>query len=122
MSRLYLRFYLALVASLGIFVVAAVCFMRLQAGPMALPGEHIIYARQNFHIVMGVLAFGIGLVALPLVRQITKRRQRLQRGVESLGAGDLSARVPVEGNDEVAQLASSFNRSAARIEQLVKAN
>jgi signal transduction histidine kinase len=28
----------------------------------------------------------------------------------------------VEGNDEVAQLASSFNRAAGRIEQLVKAN
>jgi signal transduction histidine kinase len=45
--------------------------------------------------------------------------ERLQAGVESLGAGDLSARVSVEGKDEVAQLAQSFNRSAARIEELV---
>ena len=61
-------------------------------------------------------------MALPFVRQITKRLERLQRGVESLGAGDLSARVAVEGTDEVARLASSFNRAAGRIEQLVKAN
>jgi signal transduction histidine kinase len=44
----------------------------------------------------------------------------LQHGVESLGAGDLTARVAVEGSDEVAQLAASFNRAAGQIEQLVQ--
>ena len=39
-----------------------------------------------------------------------------------LGAGELSARVKVEGKDEVARLAESFNRSAARIEELVSAH
>jgi len=42
--------------------------------------------------------------------------------VESLGAGDLTARVAVEGHDEVAQLARAFNRAAARIEELVSAH
>jgi signal transduction histidine kinase len=56
------------------------------------------------------------------VRRLTKRLERLQRGVESLGAGDLSARVPVEGRDEVASLAASFNRAAERIEALVGAH
>jgi signal transduction histidine kinase len=42
--------------------------------------------------------------------------------VEALGAGDLAARVTVEGRDEVATLASSFNRSAERIERLVNAH
>jgi len=37
------------------------------------------------------------------------------------GAGDLRARVPVEGRDEVAGLATSFNRAADRIEALVGA-
>ena len=36
-------------------------------------------------------------------------------------AGDLCARVPVEGRDEVAELARSFNRAADRIEALVGA-
>lgn len=38
-----------------------------------------------------------------------------------LGAGQLSTRIAVEGQDEVARLATSFNRSAARIEALVDA-
>jgi signal transduction histidine kinase len=67
-----------------------------------------------------VLAVGVG--AFPVVRTLTKRLERLQRGVESLGAGDLSARVRVEGRDEVADLAASFNRAAARIEELVSAH
>jgi signal transduction histidine kinase len=43
----------------------------------------------------------------------------LQTRVEALGAGDLQARVEVEGRDEVAELARSFNRAAMRIGQLV---
>jgi len=56
------------------------------------------------------------------VRRLTGRLERLQRGVESLGAGDLTARVKVEGRDEVARLARSFNQAAARIESLVSAH
>ena len=59
------------------------------------------------------------ICAYPLVRGLTRRLERLQAGVELLGAGDLSARVKVEGKDEVARLAQSFNRAAARIEELV---
>ena len=57
------------------------------------------------------LAFAISIGAYPLVRWLTKRLERLQVGVESLGAGDLKARVTVEGRDEVARLATSFNRA-----------
>lgn len=68
------------------------------------------------------LALAVAIGAFPLVRRLTKRLERLQRGVESLGKGDLAARVPVEGGDEVARLAQSFNRSAARIEAVVNAH
>ena len=73
-------------------------------------------------IFLGLIGVGIGLGALPFVRRLTSRLQRLQKGVEEMGAGDLSARAPVEGRDEVAQLASSFNEAATKIERLVSAN
>jgi signal transduction histidine kinase len=79
------------------------------------------HARFIFHIMLMLLALAIGVAAFPIVRQISKRLERLQRGVESLGAGDLTARVAVEGRDEVARLAASFNRAAGQIEQLVQA-
>jgi len=71
---------------------------------------------------LGVIALVVALCAYPLVRRLTRRLERLQVGVESLGAGDLSARVKVEGKDEVARLAESFNSAAARIEELVSAH
>jgi signal transduction histidine kinase len=71
---------------------------------------------------LGAIALVVAICAYPLVRRLTRRLERLQAGVESLGAGDLSARVSVEGKDEVARLAESFNRAAARIEALVGAH
>jgi len=57
-----------------------------------------------------------------VVRRLGRRLERLKDGVERLGSGDLGARVPVEGRDEVATLAASFNRSAERIEELIAAH
>jgi len=73
-------------------------------------------------LCLSVLALAVGVGAYPIVRPLTRRLERLQAGVESLGAGDLAARVAVEGNDEVVHLAQSFNRAAGRIEALVGAH
>lgn len=75
----------------------------------------------GFLAVLALLALAVAVVAYPLARGLTGRIERLQAKVEALGAGDLSIRVPVEGKDEVAALAHSFNRAAERIEALVEA-
>jgi signal transduction histidine kinase len=79
-------------------------------------------SRMNLHLLLLVAAVGIGLAAYPIIRQLSARLERLQRAVDSLGAGDLAARVAVEGHDEIAGLAASFNRAASQIEQLIRAN
>jgi two-component system, OmpR family, sensor histidine kinase RstB len=81
--------------------------------------RHAPYA---LFLVLALLALAVGVGAYPVVRRLTSRLERLQAGVESLGAGELSARVKVEGSDEVARLAESFNRAARRIEELVGAH
>ncbi|MBI1213643.1 MAG: HAMP domain-containing protein, partial [Alphaproteobacteria bacterium] len=78
------------------------------------------WAALGFHLLLAALA--VGLAALPVARGLTRRLEKLQRAVDTLGAGDLSARVDISGKDEVASLAASFNRAAARIEELVAAN
>jgi signal transduction histidine kinase len=80
------------------------------------------HAPYGLFVVLALLALAVGVGAYPVVRRLTSRLERLQAGVESLGAGELSARVRVEGHDEVAQLAESFNRAAGRIEELVGAH
>jgi signal transduction histidine kinase len=101
------------------------------AGPtlvLSLPDGRLVVARWRpphrlFGLLgaLGLLAIAIALGAYPVVRRITRRLERLQTRVEALGAGDLTTRVKVEGRDEVAKLASSFNRAADRIERLVNA-
>jgi two-component system, OmpR family, sensor histidine kinase RstB len=73
-------------------------------------------------LFLGGIALAVAIAAYPVVRGLTRRLERLQAGVETLGAGNLSARVKVEGRDEVARLAASFNRAAARIEELMGAH
>jgi len=72
--------------------------------------------------VLALVALAVGIAAHPVVRRITRRLERLEASVNALGEGDLSARVRVRGHDEVARLAASFNRAAARIETLVKSH
>ena len=73
-------------------------------------------------VALVLLLLAVAVAAHPVVRRLTRRLERLQAGVETLGRGDLSARVKVEGHDEIARLATSFNRAATRIEELVNAH
>ncbi len=75
----------------------------------------------GFLAMMGLLMLAVGIGAYPLAKRLTGRLVRLQDHVNHLGAGDLSVRVEVEGKDEVAALARSFNRAAERIQKLVMA-
>lgn len=74
----------------------------------------------GFVFALVLIALVMAALAYPLARRLTRRLERLQRSVEQLGTGDLAARAPVQGNDEVAALARSFNRSAERIEALMR--
>jgi signal transduction histidine kinase len=71
---------------------------------------------------LGMVAIAVAVAAFPVVRGLGRRLERLRAGVDRLGGGDLAARVKVEGRDEVAALAESFNRSAQRIEELMAAH
>jgi signal transduction histidine kinase len=98
--------------------------MHLKDGRLLLLSNAPINFRYPAHILLLMLltmALVVGVAAYPVIRRMGKRLERLQAGVESLGSGDLSARVEVEGRDEVARLAESFNRAASRIEELVAA-
>ncbi len=106
-------------------------WMRGRGGPavvIELPDGRWLVGRPRRHghgfawlSALGLLALVTALGAYPIVRRLTGRLERLRTRVEQLGSGDLSARVEVEGSDEVAALARSFNRAASRIEGVVDA-
>jgi methyl-accepting chemotaxis protein WspA len=65
-------------------------------------------------IVMGVTGFG---VAIAIVRSTHELNTRIKQMAS--GAGDLTARVTVDGTDDMAQLASGFNAVIAKIQAIV---
>lgn len=73
----------------------------------------------HLFLAIAMLTVATGVAVYPLVRRLTRRLEVLKEHVEALGDGRLDKRVPVEGSDEIARLADSFNRTADRIERLV---
>ena len=68
-----------------------------------------------------LLALLLGSANLGMVRalgrSITAAVGALQRGAERLEAGDLSHRIPVEGEDDLWEVAAAFNRMAVGLER-----
>lgn len=63
--------------------------------------------------VVGVLGLSVGVL---LSRQILRPLTKLREGALSLGRGQLDHRIIVEGSDELAQLARTFNQMAGRLQ------
>ncbi len=70
-------------------------------------------------IAIGSLVFSPGAVLFSylVARGMTRRVETLARTAARLRAGDFTARVTVEGQDELAQLQEDFNRMAADLQQ-----
>src|SRR5262245_41286951 len=68
---------------------------------------------------LAVVAVTMAIGLYPVARWITRRVERLDRAVRRWGEGELAQRVDVDGRDEIATLAESFNRAAEQIEALV---
>ncbi len=91
-------------------------FVTIRLNRPSLPSDEF-----SFAVFITLLTMTIAGVIYPFIRRLTRKLERLQSGVEKIGAGYLGARVNVEGNDEVASLARSFNAAAEQIEKLVAA-
>ena len=85
-------------------------------------GSDAFWTRPPFGFLwlLGIVSVAVALGVYPIIRRLTQRLEALQRSVQKFGEGDLSVRVPAQGQDEVADLARQFNAAAERVETLVK--
>ncbi|MDT8879216.1 methyl-accepting chemotaxis protein [Halomonas saccharevitans] len=69
-------------------------------------------------VVVGLLA---ALLLGALLKMVFRRLLAARDAMESVasGSGDLTRRLPEEGNDEVAQIANAFNRFVSRMETVM---
>jgi len=73
----------------------------------------------GFLWMLGLVGLAVAVGVYPILRRVTQRLETLQQGVQKWGDGDLSVRVPVSGQDEVADLSQRFNDAAQHIENLL---
>jgi len=96
---------------------------RPAGGPMpARRTQAWLQSAPGFAWLLGLVALAVALGAYPIVRRLTKRLEALQKGVERWGSGDLSTRLPVQGHDEIAFLATRFNAAAERVQTLLQSH
>ena len=81
-----------------------------------------LFEQQAFEYAQWVLWIGLGSLALLLAclafilrRTITLPLRRLIVATEHLGAGEPNYRLPIESEDEIGLLSSSFNRMASNV-------
>ena len=83
-------------------------------------GEEIQLRQQllRMHLGAGVVSAAIAvLVALYLAVTLSRPLRRIRAGADAMSAGDLDARVPETGDDEIAAVADALNRLAETLRQ-----
>ena len=94
---------------------------RPPGAPQAFPRDSFgMRVPFDFVWLLGLMGLAVALGTYPIVRRLTKRLEALQQGVERWGTGDLSLRLPEQGQDEVAYLAQRFNVAASRVQELMQ--
>jgi two-component system, NtrC family, sensor kinase len=77
-------------------------------------------ALRSQSVTWTIICFALAIIlstalGIWLMRTIVRRVESLRAGARRVGAGDLDARIELEGEDEFAELASSFNQMAASL-------
>jgi signal transduction histidine kinase len=72
-------------------------------------------------VAAGVLGVGMVVIAFVVFGPARRRLRAVQDATERLGAGDLDARAPDHGGDEVAAVARSFNKMAVELASRARA-
>lgn len=82
-------------------------------------GDSLAQIRQTAvrNLLLGTGMISLALLGiLPLSTRMTRELERLMAQADRLATGDLQARATASGRDEIGQLARSFNRMAADLE------
>ncbi len=110
---------LLLVAVLGAFIVHLLGGAPPRPIPIGPPGR-----RMHMHMfgMLLTVATIVGLAAYPVVARITGRLEALRLSVEAWGGGETHRRAKVDGADEIAAVAVSFNTAADRADALLEAH
>jgi signal transduction histidine kinase len=120
---LFWQVYLTLLASLVLLALLAAAIMHLvMGGPPPGMRMHLHSTGVRALEVLLTVAILVALAAYPVMSRITARLEAVRRSVEAWGQGDHGRRAKVDGFDEIAAVAASFNSAADRADALLAAH
>ena len=110
------------------FVFAPVVIADATVAMVAVPTEAppLSATLRNLGPTLGIVAVGLLIAgsavgALLIFRPTRRRLRTLEHAAQAIGAGELAARAPESGGDEVSMLAHAFNEMAGGLEERTKA-
>ena len=121
-TRLTLTYVISIVSSVLLTYASyhitrsAAVGMRLRLYELAAVADLGFLGRML--IAATVVSLVLGYV---IARSLTHRIDALAVGARRIADGDLMARVPIQGDDEVAQLGATFNEMAVRLQESLAA-
>ena len=80
--------------------------------------EYLANLFSTFILSAGLMLMVSSVLSIVLTNRMTTPLRRISDAAKKFGGGDFSARVPVEGDDELAQLAKTFNTMAGSLEKI----
>jgi two-component system sensor histidine kinase BaeS len=91
---------------------------RLEVRFLKKKKESVFVERSNQFLFFSLVALGGLALALSVIvsRNLTRPLQKLASAAMAVSEGDLKARVPVTGKDEIGRLSDTFNRMAQTLE------
>lgn len=90
---------------------------------LAYPEKEMFLAVFNLYLLYAVLAMALAVTAwggYALSRRLLGPLEALASETEAITRGDYSRRIPVRGDDEIADLGHKFNRMVERLEHLMQ--
>ena len=120
--------YIGFVALLAVLVgaLATIQVVRLAARTSTLPPQTAANGTEAMRLFWSYFFTGVGMAVLAAIalallagfwyaRHLTRPLVRLSKELQVAAAGDFTHRIPVEGSDEFAVLAGSYNHLVERL-------
>ena len=99
----------------GRFVGLVLVLMRPPAPPAGIGIPRELRVLLQLPSTLALMAAAV-VVAMVLFYPARRRLRALERAAQRLGEGDLAARAPQKGGDEIARVAAAFNRMAGELQ------
>lgn len=94
----------------------------LGTGALDEPAQRYLDQLRGALLVGGLVAFAAALLLAGLLtRGIVAPVRRLTQATQAIAAGNLDARAPVHGHDEIAELSQTFNAMSASLQRAEQA-